>query len=49
MAAMRLGSLLRQRRDGPGRPLHWTDVAAYIYLALGVVLMFGPVLWLVLS
>ena len=32
-----------------GRPLHWTDVAAYAYLALGVVLMFGPVLWLVLS
>ena len=29
--------------------MHWTDVAAYAYLALGVVLMFGPVLWLVLS
>jgi alpha-1,4-digalacturonate transport system permease protein len=28
---------------------HWTDVAAYGYLALGVVLMFGPVVWLVLS
>ena len=28
---------------------HWTDVAAYAYLLLGVVLMFGPVLWLVLS
>ena len=33
---------------GPA-PLHWTDYAAYVYLALGVVLMFGPVLWLVLS
>ena len=41
--------LLVARRDGPGRPLHWTDVAAYAYLALGVVLMFGPVAWLVLS
>lgn len=29
--------------------LHWTDVFTYIYLALGVVLMFGPVIWLVLS
>lgn len=38
---------LRGRRY-PGR-WHWTDVAAYAYLALGVVLMFGPVAWLVLS
>jgi alpha-1,4-digalacturonate transport system permease protein len=29
--------------------LHWTDVASYLYLLIGVVLMFGPVLWLVLS
>jgi len=49
MAALRLASLLGQRRNGHGRPLHWTDVAAYAYLAFGVVLMFGPVLWLVLS
>jgi alpha-1,4-digalacturonate transport system permease protein len=28
---------------------HWTDIAAYAYLLIGVVLMFGPVLWLVLS
>ncbi len=35
------------RRRGPS--WHWTDIAAYTYLALGVVLMFGPVLWLVLS
>ena len=32
-----------------GRRWHWSDVAAYAYLALGVVLMFGPVLWLVMS
>lgn len=37
------------RRRSPGRPLHWTDVAAYAYLAFGVLLMFGPVAWLVLS
>lgn len=40
-------SLLRQRRR-TGR-LGWTDVLAYGYLALGVVIMFGPVLWLALS
>lgn len=37
------------RRSRPGQPLHWTDFASYSYLALGVLLMFGPVLWLVLS
>ncbi len=40
-------SLLTRRR-APGR-LDWTDVVSYAYLALGVVMMFGPVLWLVLS
>ena len=29
--------------------LHWTDVFSYAYLALGVLLMFGPVVWLTLS
>ena len=43
---MSMLSILGQRR-GRGR-MHWTDVAAYAYLALGVVLMFGPVIWLVL-
>ena len=28
---------------------HWTDLFSYFYLALGVLLMFGPVLWLGLS
>ena len=36
------------RTRGRGR-LHWTDWFCYGYLALGVALMFGPVLWLVLS
>ncbi len=29
--------------------LHWTDWASYAYLALGVFVMFAPVLWLVVS
>ncbi|SFB76536.1 carbohydrate ABC transporter permease [Tropicimonas isoalkanivorans] len=36
------------RTRGRGR-LHWTDWASYAYLALGVFLMFGPVIWLVVS
>jgi alpha-1,4-digalacturonate transport system permease protein len=39
--------LLTMRRGG--RRADWTDIAAYAYLAFGVVLMFGPVLWLGLS
>ena len=35
-------------RRGRGK-LHWTDVFTYAYLLLGVLLMFGPVVWLVLS
>ncbi|SOH95540.1 alpha-1,4-digalacturonate transport system permease protein [Monaibacterium marinum] len=33
---------------GKGR-LHWTDWVSYAYLAIGIFLMFGPVIWLVLS
>ncbi|KAB0269241.1 carbohydrate ABC transporter permease [Microvirga brassicacearum] len=44
---MKIAQLLTARRDASHR--HWTDIAAYAYLLLGVVLMFGPVLWLVLS
>lgn len=29
--------------------LHWTDWASYGYLVLGLIVMFGPVLWLVMS
>jgi alpha-1,4-digalacturonate transport system permease protein len=36
------------RRRG-GASLHWTDILAYVWLALGLFLMFGPVLWLALS
>jgi alpha-1,4-digalacturonate transport system permease protein len=36
------------RTRGRGR-LHITDMFTYLYLTLGVLLMFGPVVWLVLS
>jgi alpha-1,4-digalacturonate transport system permease protein len=29
--------------------LHWTDWASYVYLLMGLLVMFGPVLWLVMS
>jgi ABC-type glycerol-3-phosphate transport system permease component len=31
------------------RSLDWTDWLSYVYLTLGLFLMFGPVLWLVMS
>src|SRR6266705_4319477 len=42
-----LATMLSATR-GRGR-LDWTDWLSYGYLLLGLVLMFGPVLWLVLS
>ncbi|ADI14567.1 carbohydrate ABC transporter permease [Truepera radiovictrix] len=41
-----VSTFLTRRR---GRRLHVTDVLTYLYLAAGVLIMFGPVLWLVLS
>ena len=41
-----LGFLLR-RRGGKG--WHWTDVVAWTWLGGGLVLMFGPAVWLALS
>jgi alpha-1,4-digalacturonate transport system permease protein len=38
---------LTRRRGGKG--WHWTDVVSAIWLAIGLFLMFGPVVWLVLS
>ncbi len=29
--------------------LHWTDVLSYLYLCIGLLTMFAPVLWLVMS
>jgi alpha-1,4-digalacturonate transport system permease protein len=42
-----VGSFLTRTR-GKGR-LHFTDILTYAYLTFGTMLMFGPVLWLVLS
>ena len=36
------------RRRG-GRGWHWTDVVTFGWLAAGLVLIFGPALWLLLS
>lgn len=32
-----------------GRGWHWTDVVTFLWLGAGVIVMFGPALWLVLS
>jgi alpha-1,4-digalacturonate transport system permease protein len=42
-----LVDFLTRRRGGRG--WHWTDVVSYVWLAIGLFLMFGPVVWLVLS
>jgi alpha-1,4-digalacturonate transport system permease protein len=42
-----IGRLMTARREANG--WHWTDIAAYLYLMVGVVIMFGPVVWLALS
>lgn len=44
---MTLLQFFRLRRDG--RKAHWTDRVAFAYLLFGVVMMFGPVVWLALS
>ena len=45
---MRMATALLMARRGHAR-LDWTDWVSYGYLLLGVCLMFGPVVWLVLS
>ncbi len=39
---------LARRRGHKGR-WHWSDIASYTYLILGILIMFGPVLWTVAS
>ena len=48
-AAARGGVLAFLTRTRGRRRLHWTDWLSYGYLLLGVLLMFGPVLWVALS
>jgi alpha-1,4-digalacturonate transport system permease protein len=43
----RITSFLTRRRGK--QKLHFTDIITYIYLFLGTILMFGPVIWLVFS
>src|SRR5437899_5637376 len=45
---MRKVATILLARRGRGA-FDWTDWFSYAYLLLGLVLMFGPVLWLVLS
>jgi alpha-1,4-digalacturonate transport system permease protein len=40
-------NFLTARRGG--KRMDVTDILSYLYLAIGVIIMFGPVLWLVLS
>lgn len=40
-------AFLTRTRKGRGR-MDWTAWVSYGYLVLGILLMFGPVLWLVL-
>ncbi len=42
-----IATVVTARRGQNG--LHWSDVFSYIYLLFGVLLMFGPVIWLVMS
>lgn len=44
---MRALTFLTRRRGARG--WHWTDVVTYVWLGFGLIMMFGPVLWLVAS
>ncbi|MGO4573984.1 carbohydrate ABC transporter permease [Microvirga sp. 2TAF3] len=42
-----IATFLLRRRGGKG--WHWTDILSYIWLGIGLFLMFGPIVWLALS
>jgi alpha-1,4-digalacturonate transport system permease protein len=46
-----MANFITRTRGGAhgGSRLHWTDWLSYAYLLAGLVVMFGPVLWLVMS
>ena len=44
-----MGILSLLSRTQGRRRLHWTDYLSYAYLAIGLLVMFGPVLWLLMS
>ena len=39
----------RRGATGDGRGWHWTDIATWAWLIAGLIVMFGPAIWLVLS
>ncbi|WBU58836.1 carbohydrate ABC transporter permease [Paracoccus albus] len=41
--------IARRGRTGDGRGWHWTDIATWIWLIGGTIIMFGPAIWLVMS
>lgn len=43
-----VGAFLKRTRGEHGR-LHITDTLTYLYLIFGTIIMFGPVIWLVMS
>ena len=43
----RTAAFLFRRRGGAS--WHWTDVVTFLWLAVGLILMFGPALGLILS
>ncbi len=46
ITATDLSTFLTRRR---GRTLHWTDVVAYLYLAVGLAVVVLPVVWMLVS
>ncbi|WP_210543853.1 carbohydrate ABC transporter permease [Rhodoferax sp. PAMC 29310] len=44
-----MANFLTRTRARSGSRLHWTDWVSYAYLIAGLLVMFGPVLWLVMS
>lgn len=45
-----MGFLLRRRgSQGQGKGWHWTDIVTWLWLTGGLIVMFGPALWLVFS
>lgn len=40
-------AFLTRRRGGKG--WHWTDIFTWVWLISGIIIMFGPALWLVAS
>lgn len=43
-----VATFLTQKRGKKGR-YHFTDILTYLYLVFGTLIMFGPIVWLVLS